>query len=269
MAVSLTGSSPRVRGTCYRGSFPPPGGGLIPAGAGNMLPRTVNLSSGWAHPRGCGEHVCSREGTFTVLGSSPRVRGTFSFYLGEVALQGLIPAGAGNIKFTFQGFGGDRAHPRGCGEHGSPGVSVSSLAGSSPRVRGTCARHITPIAGCGLIPAGAGNIPYVLRTAGPRRAHPRGCGEHGIMMFVSVIQAGSSPRVRGTCGDGTYYLPSGGLIPAGAGNINWANTSTGTSRAHPRGCGEHVLTDTVSTLPPGSSPRVRGTYFTPHLQCTK
>ena len=51
-----------------------------------------------------------------------------------------------------------------------------------------------------------------------------------------------------------------GLIPAGAGNIFDCIATTWFTRAHPRGCGEHVNELYITAEPKGSSPRVRGTF---------
>ena len=51
------GSSPQVRGTLVFGVFYVDGGGLIPAGAGNIGGlESITLETG-AHPRRCGEHT--------------------------------------------------------------------------------------------------------------------------------------------------------------------------------------------------------------------
>ena len=70
---------------------------------------------------------------------------------------------------------------------------------------------------------------------------------------------GSFPRVRGTRPRADGLRDLHGIIPARAGNTRSTGTRTTTSRDHPRVCGEHCSAATVSGLPVGSSPRVRGT----------
>ena len=70
---------------------------------------------------------------------------------------------------------------------------------------------------------------------------------------------GSSPRVRGTRPRADGLRDLHGIIPARAGNTRSTGTRTTTSRDHPRVCGEHCSAATVSGLPVGSSPHVRGT----------
>ena len=73
---TLTGSSPRVRGTLESVSCEGEHRGIIPACAGNTAILKSCRFGIRDHPRVCGEHlgcvrVCER-----VMGSSPRVRGT-------------------------------------------------------------------------------------------------------------------------------------------------------------------------------------------------
>ena len=92
-------------------------------------------------------------------------------------------------------------------------------SGSSPRVRGTSTSICKGCKRVGLIPAGAGNIENDKVSALKSRAHPRGCGEHVSQQVRKQSEAGSSPRVRGTCKRVKSPCLRLGLIPAGAGNI--------------------------------------------------
>ena len=98
--AALRGSSPQVRGTC-QGQHS--GGSrlrLIPAGAGNIQDRRLAGFRRGAHPRRCGEHAAEGTADVYTRGSSPQVRGTSLPVGTDVALLGLIPAGAGNILTT-------------------------------------------------------------------------------------------------------------------------------------------------------------------------
>ena len=69
------GSSPRVRGkrAIMRPRFML--GRLIPARAGKTVGGGPGAATWKAHPRACGENASGSSAPFTVMGSSPRVRG--------------------------------------------------------------------------------------------------------------------------------------------------------------------------------------------------
>ena len=70
--------------------------GIIPAYAGNTTLFLASFINCKDHPRVCGEHtVVEFRGTFAE-GSSPRMRGTPQIGGVIVAIQGIIPAYAGN-----------------------------------------------------------------------------------------------------------------------------------------------------------------------------
>src|SRR5690625_3422971 len=136
-------------------------------------------------------------------------------------------------------------------------------------------------------PAGAGNTPGGLSCPWPPRVRPRGRGEHGHFHAARAVFFGSSPRARGTqradhgrAGQ-RRFIPAGAgnttnsimarrpcrFIPAGAGNTFPARGIAGSPAVHPRGCGEHGHMRLYSSWISGSSPRARGTLFSPRPFC--
>ena len=175
---SVSGSSPRMRGTPFSGSLLIAWLGIIPAYAGNTAIFHEFPSYIWDHPRVCGEHHdCTRRACPSV-GSSPRMRGTRERHDRRFSRRGIIPAYAGNTLTSVRKSLESGDHPRVCGEHLGVKNGKSHSKGSSPRMRGTrrLARHQQRMVG--IIPAYAGNTvrPHVAR----KRAwdHPRVCGEH-------------------------------------------------------------------------------------------
>ena len=75
MPLTVTGSSPRMRGTPFEHSPGLLACRIIPADAGNTF--IVDTHSWYRrdHPRGCGEHRNSRRNCASSQGSSPRMRG--------------------------------------------------------------------------------------------------------------------------------------------------------------------------------------------------
>ena len=258
-SASATGSSPRVRGTeRYEKRFTGKDR-VIPAGAGNRRKEPRKGTEPAGHPRGCGEQ---RRGTITaktLVGSSPRVRGT-GLRRADARDDGrVIPAGAGNrtgascFPITRSG------HPRGCGEQSFGMTRHNARHGSSPRVRGTDRAPMLALALFRVIPAGAGNSLLHGRHEDEQTGHPRGCGEQSRMAASSVLSAGSSPRVRGTEILVGLRTPERRVIPAGAGNRRPAWFLTIRVAGHPRGCGEQAVLPPPMAQRTGSSPRVRGT----------
>ena len=93
-----SGSSPRVRGTLFRGHTTFFQARFIPAGAGNTAAYAYLFSPRAVHPRGCGEHHTMFSERFYKSGSSPRVRGTLTHIDTLKRSVRFIPAGAGNTS---------------------------------------------------------------------------------------------------------------------------------------------------------------------------
>ena len=152
------GSSPRLRGT------PPPSprhglsDGIIPALAGNTIEKVGYIK--------------------VPAGSSPRLRGTPRVSTGRRARRGIIPALAGNTRACATRAPPKRDHPRACGEHEPFSLSAVTVAGSSPRLRGTHHHRRIRSRRDGIIPALAGNTADHVVDLRVHRDHPRACGEH-------------------------------------------------------------------------------------------
>ena len=150
------GSSPRVRGSLWKGPGTVQVIGIIPAGAGLTFPHSRGNALGRDHPRGCGAHILYESLIVYGLGSSPRVRGSL-FKFVNIALDiGIIPAGAGLTESALGVIDAARDHPRGCGAHPVVANVPPCGQGSSPRVRGSRRVGCCPIWIPGIIPAGAG-----------------------------------------------------------------------------------------------------------------
>ena len=171
----------------------------------------------------------------------------------------FIPARGGNTSNTNRADSHKTVHPRVCGEHHALSDAELLSVGSSPRVRGTRPQPQSIDWTDRFIPACAGNTTIGDIQQSRFSVHPRVCGEHIITRTDEPAIYGSSPRVRGTPGEGRVRVQIDRFIPACAGN-----TSSRTSRphrppVHPRVCGEHPLSASGPDPQRGSSPRVRGT----------
>ena len=134
------GSSPRLRGTDFRGyRLFGTVGRFIPAPAGNSEAWSSLPHGSPVHPRACGEQVrCDRHGLI-CNGSSPRLRGT-------VRIEKLCreyPGSSPRLRGTVlkDGAGGlvelrDAVHPRACGERPAAHHQADSPSAVHPRACG-------------------------------------------------------------------------------------------------------------------------------------
>ena len=152
--------------------------GIIPAYAGNTNSVSHTLGTSGDHPRVCGEHRPVSESAQTLLGSSPRMRGTPAAWPARSASKWIIPAYAGNTICRFRSNRDRRDHPRVCGEHSTTPVVTPKQQGSSPRMRGTHGEQVVGDGEFGIIPAYAGNTTSQIRLTRSHGDHPRVCGEH-------------------------------------------------------------------------------------------
>ena len=259
LIVSLTGSSPRVRGTVRGSPTRPAYLRFIPACAGNRSSVSLISLCTAVHPRVCGEQVWKNWSRVSRAGSSPRVRGT-DFTMDQAnTIARFIPACAGNRYETSSQILLTSVHPRVCGEQCSGLRPISVDDGSSPRVRGTD-RDVGGIRPrVRFIPACAGNRYSSHTVCSFSTVHPRVCGEQIRMADKKKLTTGSSPRVRGTVQIIGATSTTSRFIPACAGNRGGPKGGKGGSAVHPRVCGEQQALRDKHPLPSGSSPRVRGT----------
>ena len=131
------GSSPRLRGTVFRGAPLWFLTRFIPAAAGNRWFEKRRIYSLTVHPRGCGEQWSGFTQTGLSHGSSPRLRGTVPLYPDSPGNYRFIPAAAGNSPKVAGSSPAPAVHPRGCGEQITLEGPFQSRHGSSPRLRGT------------------------------------------------------------------------------------------------------------------------------------
>ena len=236
--VRLGGSSPRVRGTVDPVPAHRPVFRFIPACAGNSAPSPSRCLASSVHPRVCGEQALAAPRPPTVLGSSPRVRGTAQLDSGRGARTRFIPACAGNSTGPQPLLRCPAVHPRVCGEQATDGGSSACCCGSSPRVRGTGIQCLDEVEVERFIPACAGNSPGRSRKHQSKPVHPRVCGEQRSANLKNRPRIGSSPRVRGTVSRASRFWPFARFIPACAGNRPPRRLTTLRLPVHPRVCGE-------------------------------
>ena len=254
----MTGSSPRMRGA--GDGVQQLGGvvGIIPAYAGSRLGRPIGMALRRDHPRVCGEQRSSAETSWSVVGSSPRMRGAATAAPPAAAAARIIPAYAGSRRSPAPSARPSRDHPRVCGEQELTCGGKWDAAGSSPRMRGAGRhRQDLPLL-LGIIPAYAGSSVPQTGAAASVSDHPRRCGEQIERWGRISWMSGSSPQVRGAVVEANREASRLGIIPAGAGSRPASRARTWASRDHPRRCGEQPTRWRTGATPSGSSPQVRG-----------
>lgn len=136
MMAAIKGSPPHMRGAHIGTRNPELTAGITPAYAGSTVSFLTSNGSPWNHPRVCGEHISNPVGVITMVGSSPRMRGTPK---GAATAQGgheIIPAYAGNTRGQGAWSWWAWDHPRVCGKHGQVHAKPVLRTGSSPHTRG-------------------------------------------------------------------------------------------------------------------------------------
>jgi len=162
----LHGSPPRMRGALDLAHGPHSQSRITPAHAGSIAKYQNRALPRWDHPRACGEHFpCVCYGKHRI-GSPPRMRGAFCFFVDHHLVARITPAHAGSISSLIVAFRYVQDHPRACGEHLISTTSVLGRSGSPPRMRGASPPAHHQGQGAGITPAHAGSI-YL-----PRRCNP-------------------------------------------------------------------------------------------------
>ena len=257
------GPSPRVRGSPAHAAAAQTLRGSIPACAGKPCGRRSKQWSAGVHPRVCGEASVEPWRGGAAAGPSPRVRGSRTTGISPVFRSGSIPACAGKPSSTSCWCCCRRVHPRVCGEAARCPRVGENRPGPSPRVRGSRCRARGSRLSSGSIPACAGK-PRPARSSGSRRrVHPRVCGEAPAPGEGGRLEAGPSPRVRGSPPVKMLPRMSPRSIPACAGKPRVPPRPAMAFQVHPRVCGEAEQITYTDGSKEGPSPRVRGSRSGP------
>ena len=255
--------SPEGSSPLSRGILPEPGAhldqlGIIPALAGNTLPRHHRGGGERDHPRSRGEYAVSRPAGRKASGSSPLSRGIPSRRSRRIAEARIIPALAGNTSSPRPPAHGGTDHPRSRGEYWQAGSAKLHRTGSSPLSRGI---H-NGLGGFGIvdriIPALAGNTRADAEAVRPGGDHPRSRGEYDDEAGDYIPHDGSSPLSRGIRPAPGRSRSGTGIIPALAGNTRRRAGRRSREPDHPRSRGEYRSVLSARHCDHGSSPLSRG-----------
>ncbi|SCQ64131.1 Hypothetical protein PFR_JS9-2_2040 [Propionibacterium freudenreichii] len=151
----------------------------------------------------------------------------------------LTPAYAGSTIEALLWGSASGAHPRICGEHVVVAIRTKTGLGSPPHMRGAPDGSVCGYVEFRLTPAYAGSTLPHRGAVSMGGAHPRICGEHGLMAEPPTTVVGSPPHMRGALTMPLRNVIDHGLTPAYAGSTIQVRQAIGSTRAHPRICGEH------------------------------
>ena len=110
----------------------------------------------------------------------------------------------------------------------------------------------------GSIPACAGETVGGKRRVAPEVVYPRVCGGNRAIRRARCRAVGLSPRVRGKPPRLSCLRPSGGSIPACAGETGNGRAESARNTVYPRVCGGNLSGSVENADIAGLSPRVRG-----------
>ncbi len=210
------------------------------------------------YPRVCGGTRRRESNRRTRPGLSPRVRGNPRRQRLSPAARRSIPACAGEPDRCGYGYWQQRVYPRVCGGTGSKPVSVNSVTGLSPRVRGNRLLDYGIPHGIRSIPACAGEPHEVLIRSVVRKVYPRVCGGTAAAGFDGIALRGLSPRVRGNHNRQESIQVASRSIPACAGEPPNRPVLPCVVSVYPRVCGGTGDIHQYGHALIGLSPRVRG-----------
>ena len=128
--------------------------------------------------------------------------------------------------------------PAHAGKSGWLDLEPPTFAGSPPRMRGKGLRRVPHPRRGGITPACAGKSLCHVSGHIPVWDHPRVCGEKLASQRCSSQRLGSPPHMRGKDAGPVVQGAVQRITPAYAGKRAAANFHPGTTRDHPRVCGE-------------------------------
>ena len=132
------------------------------------------------HPHACGERSTSNANARYILGSSPRLWGTVTYYDIRIIDVRFIPTPVGNGYCRKVGCICETVHPHACGERSTTHPVGVNFSGSSPRLWGTVLQYLRNPSSFRFIPTPVGNGYETTHSATVFAVHPHACGERDL-----------------------------------------------------------------------------------------
>ena len=256
--VSVAVCSPRTRGWSPLVSGGCCQQGVLPAHAGMVPARLVDLLGRPRAPRARGDGPKAPTGLHPQPGCSPRTRGWSRILLGLDLFVGVLPAHAGMVPARAGAGEGAGGAPRARGDGPVICISGESHCPCSPRTRGgSRATHHGQVGGV-VLPAHAGMVPDPGRVTVFLNSAPRARGDGPCPRRWRARSPRCSPRTRGWSPrrDPDRQLPA--VLPAHAGMVPRWRPRRSRHRGAPRARGDGPRLAALASGRVACSPRTRG-----------
>ena len=235
--IAITGSSPRVRSRHDERGLPAGERGIISACAEQTLSASGSFFVSGDHLRVCGADLGLVLFELGDAGSSPRVRSRRRRSQPGQQAQGIISACAEQTVGVSSSTMSSGDHLRVCGADRLGLDAVTSLGGSSPRVRSRHGDGRIDGLVAGIISACAEQTTSAYCASGLSQDHLRVCGADLIEETAKRGAVGSSPRVRSRPIHAVSEYRSIGIISACAEQTSHDADAVSSGRDHLRVCG--------------------------------
>ena len=211
------GLSPRTRGNRPDMRLHLNEVGSIPAHAGQPFSRTGHSFRLKVYPRARGATMHSDMDVIRATGLSPRTRGNPHHFSPFPSVSGSIPAHAGQPPCKEEEMSSLGVYPRARGATCHASAHMVHARGLSPRTRGNQACVDGIFRDVGSIPAHAGQPSPTSQSDRSSKVYPRARGATVVLMLLTTVPLGLSPRTRGNRLSQRIVRGGRGSIPAHAG----------------------------------------------------
>jgi len=210
------------------------------------------------YPRWRGDHSCLPGGIPSDSGLSPLARGPLKASVSRLAIERIIPAGAGTTLPPMPAYRLRTDYPRWRGDHTTRKETRALKTGLSPLARGPRIGLPQVVADGRIIPAGAGTTTTAVSPAVPMSDYPRWRGDHTHHRTIASDTDGLSPLARGPRIGLPQVVADGRIIPAGAGTTRRHVNEASWLADYPRWRGDHTIRWSHEPHIRGLSPLARG-----------
>ena len=228
------GLSPLARGNREQRSPGHASAGSIPACAGEPCPAFSSPPGIRVYPRLRGGTTSKAASISRRWGLSPLARGNPQHPVGAGALDGSIPACAGEPQTPPKMKAPTWVYPRLRGGTGRAGCLMVEVLGLSPLARGNLHRPSLSQRAPGSIPACVGEPVTAPIYTGNVGVYPRLRGGTGAQRLLNLACAGLSPLARGNRPNGRRGNHAPRSIPACAGEPHLRSRRKQETRVYPR-----------------------------------